>query len=263
MPSASALWFHIGSTFSEIQALCVQARAAQLAQEQTRGAPKAPKAKGMKRTMVSTGAPDDDLDGGGREDPRLAMASTLARDLSFREENAGGPDMVGLRDQIRKRLKRLENKFAEVLSDYDRYYALFPVVVYIDELVQLGTRGEASRWEPLQGELFDEENGGETFFSILDDKLRQTETHPVVLEVFYFCLSDGFTGMFLGDPKKLEEYRVRLAERIPLKPTEPGRAEGPKSVELVSFPWAFYAVTALLIVGTHLLLTWLAAPVTP
>lgn len=262
MPSASALWFHIGSTFTDIQALCIQARAAQLAQDQVRAAPKL----NLKRTMLSGNAgsdADDELDLAASQDPRLAQAAVLARDLAFREENAGGPNFVNLREQIRRRLKRLENKLAEVLSDHDRYYALFPIVVYIDELVQVGTRGETNRWQPLQGELFNEENGGETFFVYLDDKLRQTETHPLVLEVYYFCLSDGFVGMYRDDPKKIEEYKLRLAERIPLKPLEIGRPEGPKRVELISFPWPFYAAATLLVLGSHFLFLWLAAPAAP
>ena len=157
----------------------------------------------------------------------------------------------------------LENRLAEVLSDHDRFNALFPIVVYIDELVQVGTRGEASRWQPLQGEFFNEKNGGETFFTYLDDNLKQIKTHPIVLEVYYFCLSDGFVGVYRDNPKKIEDYRHKLAERIPVKPIETGRAEGPKSVELVSFPWAFYAVAALLILGAHGLFLWLAAPPSP
>lgn len=253
MPSASSLWFPIGATFTDVRALCVQTRAAQLAQPKTK-APAAPK---MKRTMVSTGLSDEDEVA---EDPRLAGAAALARDLAFREENAGGPNLVSLREQIRKRLKTLEGRLAEVLGDYDRYHALFPIVVYIDELVQVSTRGEAGRWEPLQSELFDEDNGGETFFSLLEEKLRQTETHPFVLEVFYFCLSDGFTGTHQGDPKRIEEFKQRLAERIPLQPMESARAEGPRSVHLVSFPWPFYAIAVVLVLLTHLFFFWAAGP---
>lgn len=255
MRSTTALWFHIETTFTEIQELCVQARAAQLAQTQTKAF-----GAGIKRTMVSTGGPgDDDIDTSG-EDPRLARAAVLARDMSFREENAGGPNLVGLREQIRRRLKRLEGRLAEVLSDYDRYYALFPIVVYVDELVQLGTRGEVNRWQPLQGELFDEENGGETFYTTLDEKLSQTETHPMVLEIYYFCLSDGFVGVYKGDPKKIEEYKANLIRRIPVQNIETSRAQGPKSVQLISFPWPLYVVAVLLVIATHVLLSWLAAP---
>lgn len=254
MRSSSALWFHIETAFTEIRALCVQTRAAQLTQPKQKAQPRA-----MKRTMVSLGANDDDEPS--TDDPRLAGAAELARDLAFREENAGGPDLVALRDQIRKRLKRLESRLAEVLGDYDRYHALFPIVVYIDEFVQISTRGEIGRWEPLQGELFDEDNGGETFFNILEEKIRQTETHPLVLEIFYFCLSDGFTGVYQGDPKRLEEFKERLAERISLKPIETARAEGPRGVNLVSFPWIFYAAAVLLVVVTHLILSWVVPSV--
>jgi hypothetical protein len=45
-----------------------------------------------------------------------------------------------------------------------------------------------------------------------------------------------------------------------VKPIETSRAEGPKSVELISFPLSFYLVAVALVVATHLLLSWLATP---
>ena len=90
--------------------------------------------------------------------------------------------------------------------------------MYTDELVAAVMPGQTARWEPLQGELYDIDNGGELFYSILEDCLRKEETPPVVFEVFYFCLNDGFLGMYQGDRKKIEEYEARLANRIPLGP---------------------------------------------
>ncbi|HEU4412939.1 MAG TPA: DotU family type IV/VI secretion system protein [Polyangiaceae bacterium] len=248
--STTALWFPLEAALREVQDLCVGARAAQIAVERARA--RAP--------VAAAGAPGEaPLDA--EADPRLARAPELARELARRGEPPAGPDLVALRAIVRQRLVELRAAFAEVLSEHDVYYALFPVVVYVDELVQISTRGEAARWEPLQGELYEIDNGGELFFTVAEDKLRQQETHPFVFEVFYFCLADGFAGMHQGHRKKLDEYAARLAERIPLRPAPAAAPPRPaRGVELVAFPWPYYAVASGVVVATYLALSWFGTP---
>ncbi|MCU0684529.1 MAG: DotU family type IV/VI secretion system protein [Polyangiaceae bacterium] len=194
-------------------------------------------------------------------DRRLAGAAELARERALRGEPPAPADLVALRALLRKRLIWLRAKFAEVLSEHDVYYALFPLVVYIDELVQVATRGEAARWQPLQGELFDVDNGGELFFTVIEDKLRQQETHPFVFEVFYFCLAHGFLGMYQDDRKKLGEYAARLAERVPGRPAAPAAPRAvERGVELVPFPWHYYAIASGAVLVLYLALSWLGTP---
>jgi type IV/VI secretion system ImpK/VasF family protein len=132
---------------------------------------------------------------------------------------------------------------------------LFPIVVYVDELVATATRGAVMRWERLQSELYEIENGGELFYQILDERLKQQETHPLVLEAFYFCLLDGFTGMYLAGSRKIEEYKSALISRIPQPeirfPLTPARRAQP---ELVAFPWQYYAIAAATVVVVYLVL---------
>lgn len=246
--STTALWFPLQAAVNEAHDLCVQARAAQIAFEHAR----APRAPG--------GAPNDPPAAPPEADPRLARAFEVARELTLHGAVSAGPDLVALRSHLRQRLVELRATFAEVLTDHDVYYALFPVVVHVDELVRISTRGEAARWEPLQGELYEIDNGGELFFKVADDKLRQQETHPFVFEVFYFCLADGFAGMYQGDRKRLDEYAMRLAERVPLRPTPPAAARPLRGVELVPFPWQYYAVASGLALTTYLALSWFGTP---
>jgi type VI protein secretion system component VasF len=119
-------------------------------------------------------------------------------------------------------------------------------VIYIDELMATITRGAALRWEPLQSELYDITNGGEHFYVLLDEHLRKSETDPIVFQMFYFCLSDGFVGMAESDPRKIEQYKALLLARIPLElPAEMPAARKPEQpIELVSFPWQPYAWSA-------------------
>ncbi len=247
--STTALWFPLEAALREVLDLCVNARAAQIALERAR----APRTPGGLGDGPDPSAPEGD--------PRLARAPELARELALRGEPPAGADLVALRSLVRQRLVELRATIAEVLSDHDVYYALFPVVVHFDELVQISTRGEASRWEPLQGELYEVDNGGELFFTIADDKLRQQETHPFVFEVFYFCLADGFSGMYQGDRKKLGEYAARLAERIqPRHAPAPAPTRPARRVELVPFPWRYYAFASGLVFATYLALAWFGTP---
>lgn len=239
MASVTALWLSFDSAFSEIEQLCVEARAAELAlslkQEEAALLQQLAEARAS-LAPASTTKPSPG-------DAREARASTLAHDLAFREAHPDGPSFVELRARIRERLQWLKGELAAALTEHELHYVLLPLVIYIDELVTSIQRGRATRWEPLQSELYDIENGGELFYALLDDHLRKNETHPIVFQMFYFCLSDGFVGMAESDPRKITQYKLLLADRIPLAPVAEDarsqRAESP--IELVRFPWQYYA----------------------
>lgn len=249
--SAQALWFHVETAFREGHELCVQARAAQLVAAQRDPGAKAATPLRSRATLPME--PGAGLHDPGDDDPRLAGAAALARDLAFREANAGGADLVALRAALRKRVLWLRMRLAEVLSDRDVFHGIFPIVVHFDELVRVASRGEAARWEPLQGELYSVDNGGEAFFTLLDDQLRQRETHPLVLEIFFLCLSDGFRGAHDDDPRKLEEYRQRLADRLAVRPVVVDERPAAAKIEIVKFPWPYYAVAVAAVALAHLL----------
>lgn len=256
MKSTTALWFDIETTFAEVVDSCVEARAAELYAQSRRNEARLLGSFAGKATAFDEGRESEREEG----EARYSKAEELARDIAFREAHPEGADFVEIRARLRKRLTWLKSKLTEVLPDHEVYYVLFPLVVYCDELVNAVARGQISRWEPLQSELYEIDNGGELFYSILEDRLRQAETHPIVFEVFYFCLNDGFVGMYQGNPKKLDEYKARLKERIVRKPVAPPdidvRERG--QVELVDFPWRYYAMAAFAIVAGYLLLSLMA-----
>lgn len=253
MASTSSLWLAFDEAFSEIERLCVEARAAQLAlhrREQEEAL-----LRGLSAARVSRAEPSSDPP----KNPREARASDLARDLAFYEAHAAGPDLVALRAGIRERLQWLKSELSAVLSEHELHYVLLPLVIYIDELVTSITRGEASRWEPLQSELYDIENGGELFYALMDDHLKKSDTHPFVFQIFYFCLSDGFVGMAERDPRKIEQAKAILAARIPLV----APAKGPEQVrdqpiELVKFPVRYYVWAAVAMLASWAALSFAA-----
>lgn len=255
MGSTTALWFDIETTFAELEELCIEARAAELVVQRREREAR------LFQTQRMEAAPE----GGGAaasiraKNERLTRPELLSKDLAFAEAHPNGADLVELRSRIRKRFTWLKSKLAEVLSEHEVYYTLFPIVVYTDELVNGVTRGATSRWEPLQSELYDIDNGGEVFYQILDDRLRQEETHPLVFEVFYYCLNDGFCGVYASDSRKIEEYKTRLTERIRTKPIEPdaGAKKDVGPVELVRFPWRYHVAAASAVLSAYALYAWL------
>ena len=252
METKTALWLCIDTAFAEVVEMCLAARAAELVLQKQKTSDPIGRALGFGGASPAAEKP---LEAG-----RYARAAELAKDLGFREAHPNGADLVALRSNLRKRLVWLRGKLAEVLAEHEVYYVLFPFVVYCDELVSTAaTRGAASRWESMQSELYEIDNGGELFYQILEERLKQSETHPLVFEIFYFCLLDGFTGTHQPGSNKIQEYKALLLARIP-RPEIPcidARREQ-KRPDLIALPWQYYAVASAIVLIAYGLLSWTA-----
>ena len=192
------------------------------------------------------------------EQQRYQRAVELAKDLAFREAHPNGADLVKMRDGLRKLLDTLRKELSRTLTEHAVYSILVPIVIYADELARVVTRGSSQKWEPLQSETFNIENGGELFYWQIDERLKQQETHPLVFEVFYFCLNDGFVGMYQNDPRKIEEYKELLRKRIQTKPTVVAKQKDRMLAKIVKLPWQYYASAVALAVGVYAVLRWFA-----
>ena len=118
----------------------------------------------------------------------------------------------------------------------------------------------------LQRELFDVHNGGELFYEFTAEKLQLPDTPPVLFQVLYFCLSDGFRGKYDAEPARIEQTKLVLVEKIALPATPAtaarkrrGRAEAEPAVVLPPAQARWFYLTALLsvllIVGLTILFT--------
>jgi type VI protein secretion system component VasF len=254
MSNTGRQWFAIASVFSEIKALCQAARQAEeLAAQQEKAAAEAAKA------------------GAGAPGARAEKAPSRV-------------DVIGLRKKLRTRLDELKTELAKTLTEREVYYVLFPLVVYTDEQLQGITRGRAialpplrrelsdeptpfassereSGWRSLQSELYEVEDGGEAFYTWIDHLLKREETSPLIFEVFYLCLSDGFVGRYKGFPEKIDEYKKQLMGRIPPVSRLEERADKgqEEAVELVEFPKWYYVIAAASVVGMFAVLHLLSA----
>ena len=159
---------------------------------------------------------------------------------------------MAVRTEMRTQLTWLKRKLGDLLTEREVYYCLFPLVIYFDEMIQAAAGDSAAGWTPLQRELFNVSNGGELFYESLDDLLRKDETLPLIYEVFYFCLTDGFKGRWIDEPAKIEDWKERVASRIPVPPLPAAaktihRTGG--AVELAQFPLRYYLWAAVALFG--------------
>lgn len=131
-----------------------------------------------------------------------------------------------LRDDIRTRLDELRSDLAKVLSEREVYQVLFPLTIHYDELVlRRLSPTEQTAWPLLQSERYGINDGGDVFYSFADDRFANAETPPLVFEVLYFCLSDGFIGRYANDAAKIAGYKSKLTARIPMPKTPAQNAQ--------------------------------------
>jgi type IV/VI secretion system ImpK/VasF family protein len=167
--------------------------------------------------------------------------------VAMRQAFVATDELVEVRSQIRAKLDVLKASFAEKLTEREGYLALFPLVVYFDEIVQNRfVRGQSAPWPPLQKELFKIDDGGALFYDTLDDLLRKPETLPFIYELFYFCLSDGFKGKHTENLAKINEYKHKLEDKIPHPHVTSAAAkeEAAHMISLERLPFSYYAAAA-------------------
>jgi type IV/VI secretion system ImpK/VasF family protein len=254
MVNTKATWSYIAATFEAMDRVFTEALAAELAAQRGRNEQRIKSSFAEGRSFTGGEGPAElpvDLQ-------RYPRSVDLAKDLAFREAHPNGADLVKMREGLRKLLDTLRKELARTLSEHEVYSVLVPIVVYADEIARVVTRGSVQIWEPLQSETFNIENGGELFYWQIDERLRHQATHPLVFEVFYFCLNDGFVGMYQGDPRKVDEYKDQLKRRITTKPIPTAPRKERVAPKIVKLPWQYYAGAAALTLVTYGLLRWFA-----
>jgi type IV/VI secretion system ImpK/VasF family protein len=149
-----------------------------------------------------------------------------------------------LHDDVHARVEILRTQLA---AEPGGEQAMLALVLYFDERIMTWLPDWiATSWPLLQTRLTGRNTGGVDFFRLID-RLLESESPPLVLEVYYFCLANGFRGQFTTDLAALEGYRQRLRARIPApapaQPTSGARASTATSKPIRSR--ALYYVAAL------------------
>jgi type VI protein secretion system component VasF len=240
--SQSELWVLIDASFADVVSACREARAAEFLVARKNREEDVAQGRVDPQSDTPQAVPQE------RVHRRLATIDDLVEDLAFQKKNSQGADLVGLKAKVRDRLHLLKNALASTYSEEETHAILFPIVVYFDELVRFVSRDVAIKWETLQGEIYNTESGGEDFYKYLE----QIKSPTLAIEVYYYCLHDGFEGMHADDSARIEDYKKQLEARLQLVPVvaEPPRAEPPPP-ELVPFPVLYYVVAVATIAGIY------------
>jgi type IV/VI secretion system ImpK/VasF family protein len=101
-------------------------------------------------------------------------------------------------------------------ADDEVQQMIVPLAVHLDERVlgRLPPRFGPS-WMRLQEDVIKSDDGGVKFYQNLDELLASPQASPLVLEVYLFCLCEGFFGRYIDEPERVTDYKDRIARRLP------------------------------------------------
>jgi len=171
-------------------------------------------------------------------------------------------DLVELRSQLRSQLDELRTVITEHYSERDAYFVIFPLTAHCDEIVKIMILDiQHLEWPPLQQELYQVEDAGDLFYELLDNALTKPDTLPLVYEVYYFCLQDGFCGRYSGNPNRVVEYLEKLQKQIRLQPIKTPilMPHSPKRSYFRIPNYSYYSGVILLMAAIYFFLTFLAS----
>ena len=101
-------------------------------------------------------------------------------------------------------------------ADDEVEQVIVPLAIHVDERV-LGRLPPriGSTWVRVQEDVIHSDDGGVVFYEKLDALLASVEARALVLEVYLFCLCEGFFGRYIDEPERINGYRDRIAQRLP------------------------------------------------
>ncbi len=241
MSTQPLFWFHVEPVLSAVRTFGDRAKNSRIM---------TPTPEAQPAGLLSTRDMVTEVTGFGR--PLDWTAPDVIADI----EGSEGLDIVKLRTQLRESLRRLERRLQQEFREPNIRNIMLPLVIHADERLMTATLGRAGAWAPLQLEFFEFDDGGVQFYSKLEELLSLPDTPALVFEVFYFCLRDGFRGLHADNPARIEDYKARLAARLPLDRASDVDPEDGLQVELVEFPYRYYLAAAGVVLGVGLIL-WL------
>jgi type VI secretion system protein ImpK len=137
--------------------------------------------------------------------PLIAAASPL---LAAAVRIAGGrgrnPDPEQLRRAMVEGVRTFERQaLATGLDTRSLRAARYALCATLDDIVLSTPWGAASAWpsQSLTSVFHNEVSGGERFFDILDQMLRDLGHHQAVVELMYLCMTLGFEGRYRVMPR--------------------------------------------------------------
>lgn len=129
-------------------------------------------------------------------------------------------EMLSLYRDALDNIQQCRKNLALILSEKEIKFVIQALIFHVDENV-LTIKMANKLWPGMQQELLQCRNGGEKFFINLNYLLKDSENHRMALEVYYFCLKQGFVGCYFNDPEKIKQYCVQCTRAIKRNATLP------------------------------------------
>jgi type VI secretion system protein ImpK len=133
----------------------------------------------------------------------------------------------------------------------------FALIALIDETVRSIPGKCCDFWnaQPLQFEYYTEQMAGEKFYEDLKELLTDPQSNYATLETFFYCLSLGFQGQYLGMTEERERVIHQLATvliktRIQARPARKKTVVPQKRQTRVAYfipMWMIASVTAVVV----------------
>lgn len=130
------------------------------------------------------------------------------------------PDLLPIHQEMLKNIQQCQQNLTPLMAEKELIYLIRALIFHCDETVLTTTiihkllQRNRSLWPVLQQQLAQCRNGGECFFNHLDELLLHCNTYRMALEVYYFCLKQGFKGCYFNDPEKIKIYLSRCTRAI-------------------------------------------------
>ena len=157
------------------------------------------------------------------------MLEMSAQDLLVSDDDT--LDCMPLYQEIANNLKECKKNLTPLIPEKALMYLMSALIFHCDETVltkkltqSLCIRNDngpnnrlqivQSQWPTLQKQFLHCRNGGERFFFYLEELLEHSDKYSIVVEVYYFCLKQGFKGCYLHKQELLERIRQRCAQVI-------------------------------------------------
>jgi hypothetical protein len=153
-------------------------------------------------------------------------------------------NFLTLHDELLANIALCEKSMQQHITEDEWQHILSPLVFHSDEIVLTGvleplkphpqdcpdtcivSLQTKTQWPKLQKELLKCRNGGERFFTDLEQLLSQPSASAMAIQVYYFCLKQGFKGRYLNQPEALQVYLQRCTKAIKQNLTNPKQGSG-------------------------------------
>jgi hypothetical protein len=132
----------------------------------------------------------------------------------------GVAKLLPIYQEMIENIQQCQHNLTALMTEKELTYLISALIFHCDERV-LTTKiiyklllKNRFVWPCLQQQLVQCRNGGERFFNHLDELILQPLAYPLALEVYYFCLKQGFRGCYFRDPEKIKRYLAHCTRAI-------------------------------------------------